>query len=259
MATANCLLHNLTGHCILFDDKSVDEHLNDAAKYVSRCGVAGEGTVHVRNKTKTPKIFKISGLVEGDRVVEILPGKGITDSFCQHAMIGVHVYSSNECGKVFLGESKAVRGHVKEIIDLEQDGSFRFHVHDVVDPLQRGAGLILTVVAEGYGIPPSVLEQMGVREAGLINSCGSGNNVIDAGSCLYKIYEYLPQNLKLKMSEDKCISNLYEKGKQAVIKSNMRVPKGQPLTPTSGVNSDFGAQKSNPSQGNYQWRGVETP
>lgn len=209
--SADCLAWNFTGHCILFDDVPIDEQIEDAVEYVSRCGVNGEGTLYVRNKTRTTKYFKINGLIDGSYDTEIAPGKEVKGTFCNRDMVGVEIYSSTDCGRTYLGQSKTVRAYTKEAIDLTSNG-FKFHVHDVLDPIQRISGLALTLVAESYGIDPEVLAALGVREADIINACRKGNP-----ACVYKIYNYLPQELKLKVKQDNCLRNAYVEGKKNAI------------------------------------------
>jgi hypothetical protein len=253
---ADCLAHNLTGHCILFDDVPIDEQIDDAVEYVSRCGVNGEGTLYVRNKTRTTKYFKINGLIDGSYDTEIAPGKEVKGTFCNRDMVGVEIYSSTECGRTDLGQSKTVRAYTKEVIDLTSNG-FKFHVHDVLDPIQRISGLTLTLVAESYGIDAEVLAALGVREADIINACRNGNPV-----CLYKIYNYLPQELKLKVEKDNCLRNAYDEGKK---KSNDDGSK-KIYTPQQNNNGNSkkiytpqqGKEKySNPDE--YQYKGIQEP
>jgi len=116
--SADCRAWNFGGHCILFDDVPIDEQIEDAVEYVSRCGVNGEGTLYVRNKTRTTKFFKINGLIDGSYDTEITPGKEVKGTFCNRDMVGVEIYSSTECGRTYLGQSKTVRAYTKEAIDL---------------------------------------------------------------------------------------------------------------------------------------------
>lgn len=245
--SAKCIMHNLTGHCIIFDDKSVIEHIETGTEYLGRCGVYGEGYLYVRNKTSTEKIFKLKGVISGSYEISINPGKGVKKIFCNRDMVGVEIYSSQSCGKTYLGKSKTVRAYKKEIIDLKPSG-FRFHVHDVLDPIQRISGLTLTIIAESYGIEPEVLAAIGVREAEIISSCRNAN--ID---CLYKIYNYLPQELKLKVNNDSCLKATYNEGKKrsAVYKpqhGNGRIVE-EPISE--------GKEYINPDS--YEYQGIEDP
>ena len=185
------------------------------ASLFGRCGTEGEGSVFVVNETRTTKFIKANGVRPGTGYYEqeLGPGESFRSSICNYDDIAsVEVYTQEKCGKTFLGKSKGVRVYKKETFRVRHD-SFKLDTNEVLDPLARVAGFAVTAIAESYGVPPEILAELGVNEASLIAKCSSASeSLINAGSCLYELYEWMPKPWQNVINEDQCLSSIYEAG-----------------------------------------------
>lgn len=190
------------------------DKLNDAVQGATgvggRCGPEGEGTVYVRNRTLKTKFIRVEGVRPGIGYYEqdLAPRSEFHSSICNRDGIRVKVYTENRCGKTFLGESRFVRVYNEEIVEIVP-GGIKFAVGDVLEPLAKMGGLALTAIAEGYGVDPAVLAQLGVNEARMVDFCRNADP-----RCLRELYNFLPSQLKQKVDADRCLRTAFRQSSQ---------------------------------------------
>lgn len=185
------------------------------------CGIGGQGRITVVNETNGIRFIRLHR--QGRSAIETTlgPGKSIARPICNGKRARVQVYSAPDCGKTYLGESRLVRVINIETLRIRNE---RF-TYDTADPLRilsAVAGFALTAVAEGHGIPPQVLEDLGVQEAAVVSACGDIGDILDGAQCIYTAYEWLPQPWQQTIDSDTCLTNLYEQGRTGTIFVNSR-------------------------------------
>jgi hypothetical protein len=194
-----------------------------------RCGSGGEGKVTVTNNLQatvyvlTDKDDK-SGGPDGK---ELAPGDSNETPICNRNGFRVKVYTAENCGKTFLSESRFDRVYNEEHVTLKPDG-FGFSVGNPLDVGSRIAGVGLTYLAAGYGIPPQALAAMGVNEAEAVGACTTGPS--ECAQALYKYREKLPSDLLTTINADKCLSKAF---------SSASKPQEQPNSKSGGTYYDF--------------------
>jgi hypothetical protein len=176
-----------------------------------RCGSAGEGHVTVTNNLRTTVyvLTDKNDAAGGPDGAELAPGQSNRTPICNRNGLRVKVYTSINCGRTFLSESRFSRVYNEEFVSLKPSG-FAFGVGDYLDVGSRIAGVALTYVAAGYGIPPEALSAMGVNEAEVTGACLKGG--IGCARAIYKYKDKLPSDLFTTISADKCLSRAF-KGK----------------------------------------------
>ena len=173
-----------------------------------RCGSTGEGHVTVTNdlRTKVYVLTEKNDASGGPDGRELSPGESNRTPICNYNGIRVKVYTSEDCGKTFLSESRFDRVYNEEQVYIKPNG-FTFGVGDALDVGSRVAGVALTYLAAGYGIPPEALSAMGVNEAEVTGACLQGG--IGCARALYNYRDKLPSDLFTTINADKCLSRAF--------------------------------------------------
>ena len=170
----------------------------------SRCGLAGEGRITVRNDTGVTVYIEVRNRSLGKVGKDFGRGAKKTWPVCNGDDIVLRVSTATECGRTFIGESRSIKVYDQETAILG-GRSFRFDRADWLQGASTAAGFALTYIAEGYGVPPQVLEELGVREAKLYRLCGS-SKLTDLAQCGVAIAEYIPSDVYKRFKVDQCFS-----------------------------------------------------
>jgi hypothetical protein len=169
-------------------------------KVFGRCGVPGEATINVRNNLRVRVIVLLDKASLGSAEQELGPGQSFNAPICNSEGFRVKIFTPQNCGRTFLGESRFSRVYNQEIVSINP-GGITFQMGDFLDVAGRGAGFALIYIAQGYGVPIQALEAMGVREAGVVNACSNGSF-----ACARAIYNWLPSDLLSTVKSDRCLS-----------------------------------------------------
>ena len=174
-----------------------------------RCGSVGEGHVTVTNNLRTTVyvLTDKNDAAGGPDGAELAPGQSNRTPICNRNGLRVKIYTSMNCGRTFLSESRFSRVYNEEFVSLKPSG-FAFRVGDYLDVGSRIAGVALTYVAAGYGIPPEALSAMGVNEAEVTGACIKGG--IGCARAIYKYKDKLPSDLLTTINTDKCLSQAFK-------------------------------------------------
>lgn len=178
------------------------------ADIFGRCGWYGEGHITVTNKLNAPVYVLIdkSDKTGGPGGRNLAPGEKYRLPICNRNGARIKVYTPENCGKTFLAESRFSRVYNEEYVSLKPNG-FDFEIGNILDVGSRIAGVALTYIAAGYGIPPEALAAMGVNEAEVTGACTEG--AMNCAQALYKYRNKLPSDLFTTIEADKCLKEAF--------------------------------------------------
>ena len=171
---------------------------------LGRCGIPGEATIYVKNNLGSKVYVLVEKSSLGNKEQELAPGQGFSSPICNREGFTVKIFTPQNCGKTFLGQSRFTRVYNTEYATITSRG-IKFSTGDVLDIAGRGAGFALTYIAQGYGVPPEALAVMGVNEASVMSICKNGGSI----ACAAAIYKWLPSDLLSTIKSDRCLSTAF--------------------------------------------------
>jgi hypothetical protein len=212
-ADADCGWGDVTCHPSRWKRPGKTIEDNIVKPVLGRCGVNGEAHIRVTNKLAT-KVFVLTDKNDaagGPDGKELNPGESNSTPICNGSGARIKVFTPEDCGKSLLSESRYNRVYNNDYAKITESG-IKFDVGDKLDVAGRVSGFALTYLAQGYGIPPQMLAEMGVNEAKLIGDC-SQSGVVGAAQCVSSIYKWLPEDMLTTIKNDKCLSKVIQSAK----------------------------------------------